>query len=117
MLKLPLLRAGLFSGLRTHWQLMLLEKEIPAQIATQPLPKPAAIPEANPEASNDEWVAWCLGAEMLDAFVAHSRADWRSRLVAQGNSRSASKPSIARPRLPSLDLPEFAPLRALHSLA
>ena len=37
MLKLPLLRAELFSGLRTHWQLIFVEKGIPEQITDSTL--------------------------------------------------------------------------------
>ncbi len=108
MLKLPLLRPQVFSGLRTHWQLMLLQKGIPEQIAKHPLPKP--------DASNDDWVAWCLGAELLDGFSTHAEltgeAAWWLR---EAHDRIAAINRLVREYRPWM-LPEFAPLRAIPQL-
>ncbi len=108
MLKLPLLRPQVFSGLRVHWQLMLLQKGIPKQIATHPLPKEGA--------SNDEWVAWCLGAEMLQDFGSHQElageAAWWLR---ETHRRIAAINQLVRDYRPWV-LPEFAPLRTIPQL-
>ncbi|AXC10595.1 Cyclic beta-1,2-glucan synthase [Acidisarcina polymorpha] len=108
MLKLPLLRPNLFGGLRTHWQLMLAQKGIPKQIASHPLP-----PET---ASNDTWVSWCLGTEMLEGFSAHTElsgeAAWWLRETGQ---RIKAISQLIRDYRPWM-LPEFAPLRAIPQL-
>jgi cyclic beta-1,2-glucan synthetase len=108
LLKLPLLRTELFEGLRTHWQLMLLQQGIPQQIATEPLPKPGA--------SKDEWVAWCLGAEMLDGFAAH--ADLTGEVawwLKENHERIKAVNRLVREYRPWM-LPEFAPLRAVAQI-
>jgi cyclic beta-1,2-glucan synthetase len=108
MLKQPLLRRELFSGLRPHWQLMLLQKDIPAQIASQSLPKP--------EASNEEWVAWCLGMEMLKEFseptTLTGEAAW---WVRETHQRTKAINQLVRDYRPWM-LPEFAPLRAITEI-
>ncbi len=108
LLKFPLLRPDLFTGLRAHWQLMLLQKEIPAEIATRPLPEP--------EASNAEWVAWCLGAETLEGFRAHSEltgeAAWWLR---QTHERIKAVNQLVHDYRPWM-LPEFAPLHAIAQI-
>ncbi len=108
MLKLPLLRPEVFGGLRVHWQLMLLQKGIPQQIASHPLPKA--------DASNDEWVAWCLGAETLAGFSAQSdlggEAAWWLR---ETHRRITAVNQLVRDYRPWM-LPEFAPLRTIPQL-
>jgi cyclic beta-1,2-glucan synthetase len=108
LLKLPLLRTELFEGLRTHWQLMLLQKGIPPQIATQPLPKS--------EAGREEWVAWCLGTETLDGFAAHveltGEAAW---WLKETHERIKAINQLVREYRPWM-LPEFAPLRAIAQI-
>jgi hypothetical protein len=108
MLKLPLLRPHVFKGLRDHWQLMLLQKGIPEQIARHPLPKPTA--------SNDDWIAWCLGAETLSGFASHVEltgdAAWWLRETYQ---RIRAINHLVRDYRPWM-LPEFAPLRAMPQL-
>jgi hypothetical protein len=108
MLKLPLLRPKLFSGLRVHWQLLLLQKGVPAQIAAHALPKS--------DAGNDEWIAWCLGAEMLDGFTASAglagEAAWWLR---ETHDRIKAINQLVRDYRPWM-LPEFAPLRSIPQL-
>jgi len=108
MLKQPLLQPNLFNGVRTHWQLMLIQKGIPPQIASHPLPKT--------DASNDDWVAWCLGTEMLDGFAAHAdltgEAAWWLRETYQ---RLHEINQLVREYRPWM-LPEFSPLRAIPQL-
>ena len=104
MLKQPLLRPEVFSGLRTHWQLMLLQKGIPAQIATHPLPKP--------EASNEEWAAWCLGTETQEGFMADSELTGEAAWwLKETQERIKAINQLVRDYRPWM-LPEFAPLRA-----
>jgi cyclic beta-1,2-glucan synthetase len=108
MLKQPLLRAEVFSGLRTHWQLMLLQTEVPAQIASQPLPKP--------EAGNEEWVAWCLGAEMLEGFTPNSEQTGETGWwLEETHARVKAITQLVRDYRPWM-LPEFAPLRAIAQI-
>jgi cyclic beta-1,2-glucan synthetase len=108
MLKRPVLLPGLFSGLRTHWQLMLLQKGVPAQVASQPLP--------TPEAGDEEWIAWCLGAEKLEGFTADSEltgeAGW---WLNETHARIKAITQLVRDYRPWM-LPEFAPLRAIAQL-
>ena len=108
MLKLPVLHPRLFTGLRTHWKLMLLQKDIPREIASHKLPKTGA--------SDDEWIAWCLGAQMLDGFSQQSEltgeAAWWLR---ETHNRIQAINQLVREYRPWL-LPEFAPLRAIPQL-
>ncbi len=108
MLKLPLLRPTLFSGLRTHWQLMLLQEGIPTQIASHRLPKQ--------DASNEEWIAWSLDTEMLDAFLADSERSgepgWWLRAT---HERLHAVNQLVRDYRPWV-LPEFAPLSTIPEL-
>jgi cyclic beta-1,2-glucan synthetase len=104
LLKLPLLRPRLFEGLCTHWQLMLLQKGIPSEIVTQPLP--------NPGASNEEWILWCLGTEMLDGFAAHAELTGEAAWwLNETYERIKAINRLVRDYRPWM-LPEFAPLRA-----
>ncbi len=107
MPKQPMLRADLFDGLRTHWQMMLLQKEVPAQIAGHPLPKP--------EAGTEEWVAWCLGAEMLDGFVESKLAGEAAWWLKETHRRIKAINQLVREYRPWM-LPEFAPLRAIPQI-
>jgi cyclic beta-1,2-glucan synthetase len=108
MLKQPLLQPSLFDGLRVHWQLMLLQKEIPRQISSHPLP--------GANASNDEWIAWCLAAERLEGFAAHAdlagEAAWWLR---ETYRRLHAINQLIRDYRPWM-LPEFAPLREIPQL-
>ena len=108
LLKQPLLRPELFEGLRTHWQLMLLQKGIPETIAAQPLP--------NSEASNEEWVAWCLKTEALEGFAAPGEltgeAGW---WLKETQMRIHAIHELVRNYRPWM-LPEFAPLRSIPQI-
>ena len=108
MLKAPLLSQRLFDGLRMHWQLLLLQKEISAEIASHPVP--AA------EAALEDWINWSLSAETLPAWATHAEfsgeAAWWLRETQQ---RIAAINVVLRKYLPWW-LPEFAPLRALPQL-
>jgi len=108
MLKLPLLRPNLFSGLREYWQLMLLQKGIQEPISSHRLPKEGA--------SNDEWIAWCLGAETLDGLASHSELDGEAAWwLTETRQRIVAINQLVRDYRPWV-LPEFAPLRAIPQL-
>jgi hypothetical protein len=108
LLKLPVLRSELFAGLRTHWQLMLLQKGIPPQIAAQPLPEPGA--------SHDEWVTWCLGTEILDDFAPQAELTGEAAWwLKEAHERVKAISQLVRDYRPWM-LPEFAPLRAIAEI-
>ncbi len=108
MLKRPLLESELFNGLQTHWQLMLLQKDVPAQITFQALPKA--------EAGREEWVAWCLGTEMLDSFAATSEVTEETAWwLKETHARIKAITQLVRDYRPWM-LPEFAPLRAIAQI-
>src|SRR5277367_969962 len=104
MLKLPLLRPNLFSGLRVHWQLMLLQKGVPKDVSSHRLP--------NEDATNDEWIAWCMGAETVTGLAMgpelSGEAAW---WLAEAHRRIVAINQLVRDYRPWV-LPEFAPLRA-----
>jgi len=108
MPKQALLRADLFGGLRTHWEVLLSQQEVPAQIANHPLPKA--------DANNEEWVAWCLETEMLESFTAESglsgEAAW---WLKETHRRIKAIHQLVRDYRPWM-LPEFAPLRAIPQI-
>ncbi|MGD0911456.1 MAG: glucoamylase family protein [Terracidiphilus sp.] len=110
MLRRPLLARQLFSGLRTHWQVLRLQKKLPAALA-----------KLNPpvtDASIDEWIAWLPAAKA--AFIAaseqpidQSRDPW---WIVETEHRISAILDMLRNCMPWL-LPEYAPLRDAHELA
>ena len=108
LLKMPLLRRELFQGLRTHWQLMLLQKGIPKKIASQPLPEP--------DATNGQWVDWCLGTAMLEGFDTSSELAGESAWwLTETQDRIKAINQLVRDYRPWM-LPEFARLHTIPQI-
>jgi cyclic beta-1,2-glucan synthetase len=61
LLRTSLISPALFAGLETHWHLLGLQKEIPAEIASRSLPAS--------DATVEDWCAWALETLQLPAFV------------------------------------------------
>jgi cyclic beta-1,2-glucan synthetase len=112
LLHQPLLHPVLFRGLETHWQLLRLQKDVPAEIAKRTLP--------SENASLYEWCAWVFEAEQDPAFTAipdysepsHDEASW---WLNETRARLRNIASFLRNYMPWL-LPEYASLRGMPQL-
>ncbi len=105
MIKLPLLRPELFKGLHTHWQLLLLQNAIPAEITSHSL-----LPV---DSSAEQWISWTFAAESLSGFAGREditgEAAWWLR---ETHQRILAINRLVREYSPWM-LPQFAPLRDL----
>ncbi len=108
LLRKPLLDRRLLSGLRTHWQMMPSEGELPALLLQ--LPPPAA------DATLSRWLTW-LYATQITLIAASglpaSKAEW-SWWLSETLRRMSAILTLFQNYMPWL-LPEYAPLRELPS--
>jgi cyclic beta-1,2-glucan synthetase len=105
-----LLPKQLFTGLRTHWELMQLGKARHSQLAHHPLPGPSA--------TVVEWIGWLPAASAALSAGGRSGADARIDpwWLSETRRRIEAILALLRDYMPWL-LPEFAPLLALRELA
>ncbi len=109
---LPLLSRALFQGLETHWQLMLAQKNIPAELASHPLP--AA------QSSLQDWCDWALETAGLPVFTSipaytEPSPDEAAWYLNETRTRLRAITSLITDYLPWL-LPEFLPLHHIPAL-
>ena len=105
----PLVAQRLFTGLRTHWQLIQFESQLPDPRARCSLP--------GPEATVDEWVAWLPAANVaLSTVEATPLADPQDPWwLAETRHRVAAILTMLHGYTPWL-LPEYGPLREVPEL-
>jgi cyclic beta-1,2-glucan synthetase len=113
VLRQPLLDARLFQGLETHWQLLRLQKSIPAEIGARALPASSA--------DLHEWSAWILETDQLGVWegipdYSEPSQDEAAWWLKETRSRVAAVATLLRDYLPWLQ-PQYAPLRELPQLA
>jgi hypothetical protein len=112
LLRRPVLSVELFRGLETHWQLLRLQKDVPAEIAKRQLPGASA--------DVYDWCAWIMETEQLAAFAelpayTDPSPDERGWWLREAYTRVHRIASLMREALPWL-LPEYASLRELGQL-
>jgi hypothetical protein len=112
LLHASLLSPALFHGVETHWQLLQMQKEIPAEIASHALPAP--------QASLLEWCAWTFNAAALPAFAGipdyvHSTGNEPVWWLCETRARLRAITSLIAEYLPWL-LPEFLSLQQIPAL-
>ncbi len=109
----PLLRPNLFRGIETHWQLLRLQKEVPAELARLTLP--------SADAHLYEWCEWIFATEQHPVFESiatysepsHDEAAW---WMNETKARLRNAASFIRNYMPWL-LPEYKLLRGMPQLA
>src|SRR6185312_3814284 len=112
LLRTPLLPPVLFSGLRSHWQLLKQHADIPPEIAARELPSPTA--------DLAECCAWVLetlampAIQSISAYTAPSpnQSAW---WLSETRARLRAIAALLTNYLPWL-LPEFGPLREILDL-
>jgi hypothetical protein len=110
LLRQPLLGRQLFSGLRTHWQLVRSQKKAPAPFAQ--LSPPAS------DASTASWLAWLSAAQAAlavssDPPTAEPEDSW---WLTETRQRVSAILALLQDYMPWL-LNEYAPLHELPALA
>ena len=100
----PLLHPGLFSALRSHWQILRKQKQLPASLSRLRMPRSSATMAA--------WIEWLPSAEAAfsAAAASHSGDDECSWWLNEMLHRLSAISTLLRDYLPWL-LPEYKPLR------
>jgi len=112
LLRAPMLRPELFRGLETHWQLLKLQKNIPAKITIRDLP--------GARADLPTWCAWILktlampAVQEISVYTEPSN-DEPAWWLNETRTRLRAIAALITDYAPWL-LPEFAPLRELADL-
>jgi hypothetical protein len=102
----PLFTRQLFTGLRTHWQLIRLQNEPHGPLAKSSLPAPAA--------TVTEWIAWLPAADvaLTAAAVTPTSVGEKQWWLAETRNRMTAILTLLHDYTPWL-LPEYRPLREL----
>ncbi len=109
LLRQPLLAENLFTGVRTHWQLIESQCLAPDSLAKISLPKPSA--------PVIEWISWLTAAEAtLSTAVSTDTGSDDPWWLAETLHRVTAILTLLRNYLPWM-LPEYAPLREMPQLA
>jgi cyclic beta-1,2-glucan synthetase len=108
LIKLPLFKMDLFTGLHTCWQLGLLQEKVPKELNSYSLPPIGTTAE--------EWISWTFASEQIvqSAITAASptKAAW---WLCETQQRILLINKLVREYFPWM-LPEFTSLRTLNQL-
>ena len=113
LVKRPLLSQHAFTALRTYWQLMQSQKELPSSLAHFSLP--------GSNASVPDWIAWLASARAALSKCERTGSWWfdetQKRLNAISNLLSGYMPWLLSEYAPLLKRPELSVKPQVHALS